>query len=321
EAKLLRLRVAEPPRVERQAFVAEDTEARRSKDAVALAGERRAKQAVVQAGEPAAESSGARARPRGEIARGETAERPSRDLLGAQPVGVVGGRKPQHLVEVGAALGRHRVAVEEVPAADEHATTLLPVRVLLADPPAFTPQYDHALAAALARAGADVELATSPFRFGALPEADGYRRDERYYPLSSRIFKRSRLRLPLRALEHVEVMRSLSRARPDVLHLQWLALPQADVHLRFRAPSVFTSHDLLPRRTASRRDLWRRLFGRFDRVVVHSGRGADVLRDLGIEARVIPHPVYPSSASRSDNGATILALGVIPPSKRLEDPV
>jgi hypothetical protein len=129
------------------------------------------------------------------------------------------------------------------------------VRVLLADPPAFTPQYDHALAAALARAGADVELATSPFRFGPVPAADGYRRHERYYPLSSRLFKRSRLRLPLKAVEHVEVMRSLGRARPDVLHLQWLSLPQADVHLRFRVPSVFTSHDLLPRRTASRRDL------------------------------------------------------------------
>jgi hypothetical protein len=40
------------------------------------------------------------------------------------------------------------------------------MRVLLADPPAFTPWYDHELAAALARAGADVELATSRFRFG-----------------------------------------------------------------------------------------------------------------------------------------------------------
>jgi len=43
------------------------------------------------------------------------------------------------------------------------------VRVLLADPPAFTPWYDHELAAALARAGADVELRTSRFRFGDVP--------------------------------------------------------------------------------------------------------------------------------------------------------
>lgn len=195
------------------------------------------------------------------------------------------------------------------------------MRVLLADPPAFTPWYDHELAVALARAGADVELATSPFRFGDLPEPDGYRRSERFYPLSSRLFKRSRLRLPLKAAEHVDVMRSLSRARVDVLHLQWLALPQADVHLRFRSPSVFTAHDLLPRRTASRRDLWRRLLERFDRVVVHTERGREVLAELGVEARVIPHPVYPSAATRADDGHTILSLGVIRPYKGLPDAI
>ena len=195
------------------------------------------------------------------------------------------------------------------------------MRVVLADPPAFTPWYDHELAAALARAGADVELASSPFRFGELPEPDGYRRNERFYPLSSRLFKRSRLRLPLKAVEHLAVMQSLAHTRADVLHLQWLALPQADVHLRFRSPSVFTAHDLLPRRTASRHDLWRRLLERFDRVVVHSERGRETLAELGIDARVIPHPVYPSTATRADDGRTILSLGVIRPYKGLADAI
>jgi glycosyltransferase involved in cell wall biosynthesis len=195
------------------------------------------------------------------------------------------------------------------------------VRVLLADPPAFTPWYDHELATALARAGADVELATSPFRFGELPAPDGYRRSERFYPLSSRLFGRSRLRLPLKGVEHLDVMRSLSLARADVLHVQWLALPQADVHQRFRSPSVFTAHDLLPRRTASRRNLWRRILARFDRIVVHSGRGRETLADLGVDARVIPHPVYPSAAVRDDDGATLLALGVIRPYKGLTDAI
>jgi glycosyltransferase involved in cell wall biosynthesis len=192
---------------------------------------------------------------------------------------------------------------------------------LLADPPAFTPWYDHELAAALARSGAEVELATSRFRFGDLPEPDGYRRSERFYPLSSRLFKRSRLRLPLKALEHLEVMRSLSRAQVDVLHLQWLALPQADVRLRFRSPSVFTAHDLLPRRTSSHEGLWRRLLERFDRVVVHSERGRETLGELGIDARVIPHPVYPSTATRADDGRTLLSLGVIRPYKGLPDAI
>lgn len=195
------------------------------------------------------------------------------------------------------------------------------MRVLLADPPAFTPWYDHELAAALARAGADVELATSRFRFGELPPVDGYRRNERFYPLSSRLFTRSRARLPLKAVEHLEVMRALSRAHADVLHLQWLALPQADVHLRLRSPSVFTAHDLLPRRTSGRRDLWRKLLGRFDRVIVHSERGREALAELGVDARVIPHPVYPSTATQADDGATLLALGVIRPYKGLPDAI
>jgi glycosyltransferase involved in cell wall biosynthesis len=195
------------------------------------------------------------------------------------------------------------------------------VRVLLADPPAFTPWYDHELAAALARTGVDVELATSRFRFGELPPTGGYRRSERFYPLSSRLFARSRFRLPLKAIEHLDVIRSLSLARPDVLHVQWLALPQADVHLRFRGPSVFTAHDLLPRRPASRRNLWRRIRARFDRVVVHSERGRETLAELGVDARVIPHPVYPSSATHSDDGATVLALGVIRPYKGLADAI
>ena len=63
------------------------------------------------------------------------------------------------------------------------------MRVLLCDPPAFTPQYDHELAAALARAGADVELVTSRFRFGEAPAPDGYVRRELFYPWSSRAFR------------------------------------------------------------------------------------------------------------------------------------
>ena len=195
------------------------------------------------------------------------------------------------------------------------------MRVLLADPPAFTPWYDHELARALGAAGADVELATSHFRFGDLPAPDGYRRTERFYPLSSRVFKRSRLRLPLKAAEHLAVVASLARARPDVVHMQWLALPQVDVRLRFRAPSVFTAHDLLPRRTASRRDLWQRVLARFDRVVVHTERGREALAELGVDARVIPHPVYPSAATRADDGRTLLSLGVIRPYKGLPDAI
>jgi glycosyltransferase involved in cell wall biosynthesis len=196
------------------------------------------------------------------------------------------------------------------------------MRVLLADPPAFTPTYDHELAAALARSGADVELVTSRFRFGDVPAADGYARSEPFYPFSSRLFKRSRLRLPLKIAEHPLGLAALRARRADVLHLQWLAAPELDARLfRPHLPSVFTAHDLLPRRTARKQDLWRRLLQRFDRVVVHSERGRDVLAGLGVDATVIPHPVFPSDPERRDDGRTVLAFGVIRPYKGLADAI
>jgi len=196
------------------------------------------------------------------------------------------------------------------------------MRVVVADPPAFTPPYDHALAAALVRAGADVELVTSRFRFGEVPRPDGYSRRELFYPLSSRLFRRSRLRLPLKLLEHPVGLARLGRVRADVVHLQWVAAPELDARLlRHAAPLVFTAHDLLPRRTASRSTLWRRLFDRFERVVVHSQRGRDALAAFGVDEgklRVIPHPVFPGSVERRDDGSTVLALGLVRPYKQLD---
>jgi glycosyltransferase involved in cell wall biosynthesis len=120
-------------------------------------------------------------------------------------------------------------------------------------------------------------------------------------------------------------MRRLLGLPADVLHLQWLAVPELDVLLlRGRQPLVFTAHDLVPRRTAGRRRLWQRLFGRFDRVVVHSERGRDALVDYGVgreKLRVVPHPVFRSDPMRADDGRTVLALGVIRPYKGLPDAV
>jgi len=199
------------------------------------------------------------------------------------------------------------------------------VRIVLADPPAFTPPYDHALAAALARAGADVELVTSRFRFGDVPPAEGYLRHELFYPLSSRLFRRSPLRLPLKVLEHPLGLAALLRLPVDVLHLQWVAVPELDVRfLRPRVPSVFTAHDLLPRRTARKADLWRRLLSRFDRLVVHSEHGREALAAFGVDGarlRVVPHPVFPSDPERRDDGRTVLSFGVIRAYKGLADAI
>lgn len=197
------------------------------------------------------------------------------------------------------------------------------MRVILADPPAYTPPYDHALAAALARAGADVELVTSPFRFGEAPAGDGYAVRELFYPFSTRVGRGARL--AVKALEHPLGLARLGLLRPDVVHLQWLSAPEVDRWLlRTRAPLVFTAHDLLPRRTSTRTRLWGRLFRRFDRIVVHTANGRRALLSFGVPdaaLRVIPHPVFRSDPPRRDDGATVLALGVIRPYKGLADAV
>ena len=156
------------------------------------------------------------------------------------------------------------------------------MRVVLADPPAYTPPYDRSLASALARAGADVELLTSRFRFGAVAAPAGYAAREWFYPVSSRMGS-SRLRLGVKALEHPLGMARLAAQKPDVLHMQWFGAVEADRWLfRPRSPVVFTAHDIVPRRTAAKTGLWHALFDRCDRVVVHSQRGLRALADFGL---------------------------------------
>jgi glycosyltransferase involved in cell wall biosynthesis len=198
------------------------------------------------------------------------------------------------------------------------------MRVVIADPPAYTPPYDRSLAAALARAGADVELVTSRFRFGSVFPPDGYQVHEWFYPVSSRL-RGNRLRLALKALEHPLGMARFAFTKPDVVHVQWLGAPEADRLLfRPRSPAVFTAHDIIPRRTLSKTALWKTLFGRFERVVVHSERGREQLLDFGLPAeklRVIGHPVFPSDVVHADDGRTALCLGLIRPYKGTEDAV
>ncbi len=198
------------------------------------------------------------------------------------------------------------------------------MRVVVADPPAYTPPYDRSLAAALAAAGADVELVTSRFRFGLVARPEGYEAHEWFYPLSSRL-RGNRLRLGLKAFEHPLGMGRLALAKPDVLHVQWLGVPEADRWLfRPRSPAVLTAHDIIPRRTLSKTGLWRALFDRFERVVVHSQRGREQLVDFGVpteKLRVIAHPVFRSDVEHADDGRTALCLGLIRPYKGTEDSV
>jgi glycosyltransferase involved in cell wall biosynthesis len=173
------------------------------------------------------------------------------------------------------------------------------MKVQLVDPSAFTPPYDRALAAALARAGAEVELLTSEFLYGRVPEADGYRVRECFYRRSARRGLDATGRRAFKGAEHlVDMARLRHRADADVMHYQWLTLPRLDASLLPRSrPRVMTAHYVLPPRPTRREVATaRRLFGAMDAVIAHSEHGARRLRgDVGLDptrVRVIHHGAF-----------------------------
>lgn len=211
------------------------------------------------------------------------------------------------------------------------------MKIQLVDPSAFTPPYDRALAAALARAGASVELVTSRFLYGPVPPADGYRVEERFYRRSAARGLEARARLPFKALEHVpDMLRFRREADADVVHYQWLTAPALDRHLLPRSrPRAMTAHYILPP-GASRRQVAaaRRVFDAMDAVVAHSEHSAARLRDeVGLDpakVRVIPHGAFdyltglpeekplPAELGGAE-GPVILAFGLLRPYKGIEN--
>jgi len=198
------------------------------------------------------------------------------------------------------------------------------MRVSLVDPSAFTPPYDRSLAAALARAGVDVELVTSRFLYGPVPRAEGYAVREPFYGLSTRAGRRSRSRIPIKALEHAP--RMLIEARragrtSDLTHWQWVTWPPLDRFLIRPSgrPRVFTLHYPLPP-PGDARGLRRQravLCG-FDAVIVHTAYGAARLRDeVGIEperVHVIPHGPLDYLTRLDDRVALPAELAAVPDS-------
>jgi glycosyltransferase involved in cell wall biosynthesis len=199
---------------------------------------------------------------------------------------------------------------------------MLPVRVQLVDPSAFTPPYDRSLAAALARAGADVELVTSRFVYGSVPPADGYAVNELFY-------RRSGGRRMLKLAEHVpDMLRYRSHAdRADLVHWQWFSVEQLDAWLlppkrpRVLTAHNVTAHEAAPGQAAARKRLLRSM----DAVVVHSAHGAEQAERLGADparVRVIPHGAFdyltsqegelPLPAQLADvSGPVVLFFGLI----------
>jgi glycosyltransferase involved in cell wall biosynthesis len=210
------------------------------------------------------------------------------------------------------------------------------MKVQLVDPSAFTPPYDRALAAALAREGTEVELLTSRFLYGPVPAAEGYVVRECFYRRSAARGLTAPGRRVFKLAEHVpDMLRFRRRADADVLHYQWLTVPPLDVALLPPLrPRVMTAHYVLPP-GPSRRQLLaaRRAFGAMDAVVAHSEHGARRLREqVGLEAgrvRVIHHGAFDYLTRLPDEkplpaelegaeGPVILFFGLLRPYKGID---
>jgi len=142
------------------------------------------------------------------------------------------------------------------------------------DPPAYTPPYDRSLATALAAAGADVELVTSRFRHGPVPQPVGYRVREHFYRRAAARDLPGRAGAALKLAEHVPDMLRYRRvaAAADVVHYQWLPVPALDAHLLPPGrPRVLTAHNVIPHEpTGFQVRALRRITAAMDAVVVHS---------------------------------------------------
>ena len=208
------------------------------------------------------------------------------------------------------------------------------MRVQIVDPSAFTPPYDRALAAALARAGAEVELVTSRFVYGPVQPPDGYEVREAFYRRHGRRGAGARGRRALKLAEHIPDMLRYRRLAEgaDVVHYQWLTVPRLDRHLLPPSrPRVLTLHYPLPSDpSAGHARSVRRLADAMDAVVVHSKHGERrLVNEFGVDAdRVerIPHGTLdyltrlPETEPLPDDlaaveGPVILAFGLVRPYK------
>jgi glycosyltransferase involved in cell wall biosynthesis len=201
---------------------------------------------------------------------------------------------------------------------------MLRVRVQLIDPSADVLPYDHALAAALARRGMDVELVTSRFVHGPAPAPDGYAVSESFYRLATRLGARPRLRRALKGAGHVPGMLRVARRPAALTHWQWVWLEAISTRLLpRRRPQVLTLHNVIRRARSARR-----LVDAMDATIVHTRHGAQLLGD-GARVHVIPHGAFEHLTRLPDErplppelaavaGPVVLCFGVVRPYKGVE---
>jgi len=180
------------------------------------------------------------------------------------------------------------------------------MRIALVDPSLFTVPYDEALTHALQALGhAVVVHGRRPSRddnaVNGIPLETSFYRLTGWSPLGA---LPKPLRLGVKGVDHIVSMAGfgsrLKRWRPDIIHFQWLPLPVVDrrflPRLRALAPLILTMHDSNPFNGNPAATLQLEGMGGsltlFDRIIVHTERGRQRLREQGIadeRLSVVPH--------------------------------
>jgi glycosyltransferase involved in cell wall biosynthesis len=172
------------------------------------------------------------------------------------------------------------------------------MRVHLVDPSADVLPYDHALAGALARTGAQVELVTSRFVHGPRPVPDGFALSESFYRRATRVgARRTALRRALKAAEHMpDMLRYRGHAADaDVTHWQWLWLESLSTRVLPRGrPQVLTMHNVIRRERSAQK-----VAAAFAAVIVHTRAGAELLGEVA-RVYVIPHGAFSHLTAQPD---------------------
>jgi glycosyltransferase involved in cell wall biosynthesis len=190
------------------------------------------------------------------------------------------------------------------------------MRVALIDPSLFTLPYDAALAGGLAARGHDVSL------YARRPgQEDGSPGDVSVRPVFYRLAEASAvkrlpntLRLALKGVDHAASMAGLrhhlGRARPDIIHFQWLPLPLLDRlflrGLRRIAPMMLTVHDTDPFNgnpaAGLQRIGTRASWPAFARLIVHTDQGRTRLLEQGVprgQIAVLPHGLLGTQSAQT----------------------
>lgn len=177
----------------------------------------------------------------------------------------------------------------------------------------------------------------SSFAYGTVPPARAYARNELFYrhALGS---AGGRVRALAKLVEHApDMLRYRRHARTaQVVHFQWLPVQALDRYLLPRGrPLVLTAHDILPREPRpGQLAAQRRLYERFDAIVVHSRAGRRrLVQELGVDGdrvHTIPHGAFtylaeraageptPAPAPHATDGRVVLMLGLLRPYKGID---